>query len=1020
MPADVVIKNRSLSRRSLSRNMLARSASAAALSLALALGVPAYADKPPKQVSIEAQPLGDAIFELSQQTGATIFVNERLVHGKSSKALNGTYRVEEGLSELLRGSNLTYRDNGDGAYALVQQVEQVEEIDRPEPREREPAIEVEEIVVTGTNIRGVYPASSPLIIFDKASIDKTGFSTVPDLVQSLPQNFITASSTTPLVGAGDRNPRFNSSVNLRGLGADATLNLLNGRRIAPSNDGSAVDVSIIPLSAIERVEILTDGASAIYGTDAVAGVINFVLRNDFDGAETSVRYGTVTDGNLDEIRVNQTMGKAWNSGNFMIAYEYFNQDNLLNADRAFAASCDLTPLGGGNGCPDPSTGAFNSGTQPGTITGGAGVFTVPSGQDGTSLTFDQLIPGVVERPNARENGDIIPASERHSVFAAARQDISKNAEVFVEGGYTNRQTDARFYPQSERFFVPVSNAFLSQDLADGVDGAPGATRVRVNYSFIEEFGLPVSTLKVDSYFVNSGMRFDLTDRWRGEVSAQFTKTIESGGVFDINTSLLNDALSSSDPATAFNPFGDGTGTNQAVLDTLLDRTFSEFDTDVLTFGGKADGPLFSIVGGDVKIAIGAEYREETLTSIAIRTDSFGVVSNTGGDSFDRNITSVFGEVFLPLVSDKNSMPGIERFEISAGARFESYSDFGETTNPKVGVIWTPVPGLDLRGTYGTSFQAPLLEELDTSFNGFFIFELTDPNSPTGRTNSGIFFGGSDMLQPESATTWTAGFDYTPVFLSNMTLNFTYFDVDFEDRITSGAPSATRALADPITFGSQIIPRPTDPAQQAAFDAEIEAGRNLPGFRGDFSGRLPVLLIVDQRLQNLAKTEIAGMDIALFYGHTTDYGDLILGLNAAVLTKFDEFVTAAAEENDVLDTIFNPNDLRLRANVGWSYRNLDASLFVNYTSGYDDNQLGDDQLVPVGSWTTVDLSVNYDLSGLLEQRFLNGTNVRVSVQNLFDQDPPFVNLDGGQGQFAFDPTQASPLGRFVAFEIRKVW
>ena len=1019
MPADVVIKNRSLSRRSLSRNMLARSASAAALSLALALGVPAYADKPPKQVSIEAQPLGDAIFELSQQTGATIFVNERLVHGKSSKALNGTYRVEEGLSELLRGSNLTYRDNGDGAYALVQQVEQVEEIDRPEPREREPAIEVDEIVVTGTNIRGVYPSSSPLIVFDKAAIDKTGFATVPDLIQSLPQNFATSTSFNSLVGVGDRNPRLNSSVNLRGLGPDATLNLLNGRRIAPSNEGAAVDISIVPLSAIDRVEVLTDGASAIYGTDAVAGVVNLVLRDDYDGAETSVRYGTVTDGGLEEVRASQIFGKAWDSGNFLLSYEYFNQDNLKARDRDFAASCNQEPLGGGNFCPDPSTGAFLAGTQPGTISGGAGVFTIPSGQDGTSLEFSDLIPGVIEFPNNREDGDIIPSTKRHSAFAAFKQDLSDRVEFFAEGGYSKRNSEARFAYRTERFFVPVSNAFLSQELADAVDGAPGATRVRINYAFAEEFGVLPTPSEVESYFVNSGNRFDLGGDWEVQAYVNFAKNIESGGSQSINDSVLATALASDDPATAFNPFGDGTGTSQSVLDTLLERNLTEFDADILTFGGQADGPIISLPGGDLRAAIGAEHRDEGLSTVGFVTDFAGAVSNERSGSLDRSVTSVFGEIFLPVFGDDNRIPGFGRLEISAGLRYEDYLDIGDTTNPKVGLLWSPMEGLDFRGTFGTSFQAPVLSELDESLNEFVIFFFPDPASSSGLSNLAVFSGGNADLEPETATTWTVGADFSPVFAQGLNLEATYFNIRFENRISVGALSLQEALGDPA-FSAQLTRRPTDPAAVAAFEALIAEGFALPGFRGDFSGGAPVGVILDRRLQNLAETEVEGFDVALNYSRDTGYGSFNVGATASLLTEFDQRATASAETDDVLDTIFNPNNFRLRGTAGWSNGDLELDAFVNFTSGYDDNQLGDDQIVAVGSWTTVDVSASYDLGGLFDAKALNDTTVRLSVQNVLNQDPPFISVDGGQGQFAFDPTQASPLGRFVAFEIRKVW
>jgi iron complex outermembrane receptor protein len=203
--------------------------------------------------------------------------------------------------------------------------------------------QVEEIIVTGTHIRGVQFSASPILKFDRADIARSGYSTVDQFVESLSQNF-GAGASQDNVGTDSSvgNNGYGAAVNLRALGPGASLVLLNGRRLAPGgNSGRFIDISMIPLSAVERIEVLTDGASAIYGSDAVGGVVNFILRDDYEGAETSVRYGGVSDGDLREIQASQSLGANWSGGGTLLAYEYHHRDALDARDRDFASASGL-------------------------------------------------------------------------------------------------------------------------------------------------------------------------------------------------------------------------------------------------------------------------------------------------------------------------------------------------------------------------------------------------------------------------------------------------------------------------------------------------------------------------------------------------------------------------------------------------------------------------------------------------------------------------------------------------------
>ena len=1009
---------------------------------------------------IPAQPLEDSLNAFAMQADVEVLYTSDDVRAIAAPAISGAASREQAIAQLLAGTGLTYRftDSGtlivrapDKTSASGAQASRIEMAQVTQPRRAAAAAaaasgaqaggddaeddrslrieEMEEMVVTGSNIRGIVPASSPLLVFDRSEIDRSGFATVPQLIESLPQNVGGAlTDVSGLVGVGF-NPGSNTAIDLRGLGPDATLTLINGRRVAPSADGTAVDVSVIPLSALERVEVLTDGASATYGTDAVAGVVNFVLRDDFDGAETTVRVGTVTDGGLEEYRVSQALGKTWQTGNILVSYEYFNRDNLKARDRDFAASCDLTSVGGENRCPDPTTFAFGSGTVPATLFGSNGFFTVPDGQDGTSLSADDLIPGAPEPSNPREDGDIIPELTRHSVFVRGTQELASRVKLFLEGSFSRRETTSRLAARSTRLRIPVSNAFLSDDVANAVGATPqslfgGQLGIQANYSFGGDVGVSVTEASSEAYFVTGGVTVRLNDSWQAELFTSFSNQIEEFGAPSLGNLVSNPALvaalASSDPATAFNPFGDGGDNSQSVLDGITNRLASTVDTDVLTFGGKADGSVFVLPGGDVKLAIGGEYREEGLDTVQI-DELAGVVDRVEGAPLERGVTSVFAEVFIPLVGPDNRLPFVERFEISAGGRYEHYDDIGDTANPKVGAIWTPIDGINIRGTYGTSFQAPLLTELDEALNEFVIFPIFgDPLSPTGLTNTAIFSGGNADLDPETARSWTVGVQLAPEFLPGFSLDVTYFDIQFEDRIVVGSTGLLEPFQQPDIFGNVLTRRPTDPAALAAFEALIEEGRNLPGFRGDFSGGQPVLAILDRRLQNQARTELSGIDFQAAFGFETSIGDFNFGLNGSYLMDFQAAITEGDELTELVDTILHPVDLRMRGSAAWTYDGITASFFVNYTDSYTDNQLGDDDAVRVDSHTTVDLTLSYDTGERFGPAWLHDTVFQLSVLNLFDEDPPFVDFGGGQGAFGFDPTRASALGRFIAFQVSKRW
>lgn len=326
------------------------------------------------QFKIAAQHLASAIIEFSDQAGIQIISSGNDVANVMTPGVNGRYRIVDALGALLQGTGLGYsvlndhtvsiRPQGNSTTSSVQsshrdmprtsdaaQPAQVDhskassdvfvEKQREQASEEKPA-QLEQVVVTGTNIRGAAPVGSQLITIDRDQIVESGYSTIDQVIQSLPQVFRGgAESATPdgfNFGSGTLaglNGGYGAGINLRGLGATSTLTLLNGRRLVSSSGGTLVDISSIPVSAIDRVEILTDGASAIYGADAVAGVVNIILKNDYDGIETRARYGATTEGGRDEFRLGQSVGESWSGGHALLSVDYLHQQPLTSDERSF-------------------------------------------------------------------------------------------------------------------------------------------------------------------------------------------------------------------------------------------------------------------------------------------------------------------------------------------------------------------------------------------------------------------------------------------------------------------------------------------------------------------------------------------------------------------------------------------------------------------------------------------------------------------------------------------------------------
>lgn len=966
---------------------------------AIVIPVPAahaQAQSSQQSYNIAAQDLGTALQRYSQISGREVIASASIVQGKRSARLQGSYNADAALSRLLSGTGLV-AELVDGVLVIREGNDAAAEAGSTETRGGEA------IVVTGSRIRGAGPVGSPVVSIDRDAIEKSGYGTVQQLLQSLPQAFGGGVTETTL-GATTRNgagadATYGSGINLRGLGTSSTLVLIDGTRPALGGLGGAfADISLIPVTAVERIEVLTDGASAIYGADAVAGVVNLRLRNRFEGAETLLRAGA-SDGDMTDLQFSQLFGKGWDGGHFMIAYQFSERGALAAAKRDYARE-DLRPFGGGD-----YRSLFAS---PGTITAANGqIFAIPAGQNGTALSAADLLPGVQNRRDNRAEADLLPRQRVHSLYASGEVNISDTLTLRANVlGAERRYRQVGKTDFLRTASVPVSNPFY-------VDPIGTNESVTVAYSFTNELGPQFNSGRVWAVSASAALEQEI-GAWRVQLGGNYGRQ-KSRADFDnvVNSARLRAALADTNPATAFNVFGDGSANNPATIDRIR-GSYSTIDTfDNWSAALRADGPLFRLPGGEVRVAAGAEYRREAYDYFTINDASFLTpdASPFIGLPGPRHVKSVYAELLVPIFGADNAIPGFRKLDLTLAGRIEDYNQFGRTENPKLGVQWEPVDGIALRASYGTSFRAPLFSELIGETVAFYTtLQVPDPTTPSGVANVIGLFGYAPNVQPETAKTWTAGFDITPPSIPGLKASLTYYDVDYRDRIGSASEDYLRFLVDREAFAGVVTENPSPDLVQGYFNSPLFS--NPFGFApGDIAA------ILDGRTRNLSAERQRGIDFDLGYAPDVGGGVLDLGIAGTHIFSIKRQLTAGAPSVDVVGLYASPAKWRLRGRAGWSRDGFSASAFVNHVDGYTNQTVL--PAAQVSSWTTVDLTLAQQIGGTggADGR---GLTLALSILNLFDRDPPFVEVQSSTSALGYDPEKANPYGRTASIQATIRW
>lgn len=854
----------------ISRLFVALSAGAGVTALAIAC--PGTAIAQATAYDIRPGSLQDALDAYARQSGRQVIYRIDEVRGARSPGVRGPVDAARALETLLEGTGFIARTDASGAVAIVRRGSVPGEADAGTDGA---STQDTEIVVTGTNLRGAQP-TSPLITISRRQIDESGATAVEELMRKLPQNF----------GGGIGSENFGTfqpgvdgiapgeGLNLRGLGQRATLTLVNGRRLAPSAGGAFVDISLIPITAVERVEILTDGASAIYGSDAVGGVVNFILRDDFEGLEAVGLIGSASTGDGDQLQLGATGGHAWTGGHALVSYEYRREDEILARDRDFTI-----------------------GWQP-------------------DFFF-------------------LPRERRHSILGLVEQDLSDALTLEFNGSYANRDLQRNSYYVNDPRRVTTNQGGEQVDLG-------GQLELRLPGSWVA---------RAQGYYSRSDSN---------------SLSNQPGG-FEISN--------------------------------VLDARFESYGGGI-----KADGDVLTLPGGSIKAAVGAEVRWEDYG------ETFTNGAGTRITATDRTIRSAFAEVLIPLFSRDNRRPGFEELRLSAAARLDDYSDFGSSFDPKFGLLWSPLPGVAFRASYGTSFRAPLLSETTGAFTAAYLparFLYVDPAQASG---TGLIVQGfARDIQPETSRTWTFGTELAPRFAPGLTLTANYYDIRFVDRIAS--PLTNLNVIGNPAFEAIVTRNPT-PQQVSDLVNAAYLFRDVSGVPG---GATPanITVILDSRTNNTAITATTGFDLGAQYAFAAGDSRIVLDANVNHIISFDDQITQASPVSSSFDIPGRPLAWRARFSASLTHGPFSGALAVNHAGGYRESRTGADR--PVDSFTTLDARLAYSF----ETGWLRGTRLALYVDNLLDTDPPFLPLDPVYGTGpGYDPINASGRGRFVSLQLRK--
>jgi iron complex outermembrane receptor protein len=832
---------------------------------------------------------------------------------------------------------------------------------------------VERIQVTGSHIKRTdMEGPSPITSLSADDIAKSGVTDLIGLFAKLPMAGQGTFSTQG--NSSDNTSNGGSSVSLRGLGADSTLILVNGRRVSVSPfanniDTAFVDINNIPLAAIKRVDILKDGASATYGSDAVAGVINIILRDQVEGVEVTAKMGDTADGGGKEQSLSMVWGNSTKKSTHTFVLDYFDREEILYGDRSYSKSANQSGL---RPTDSNATDFRSSSGFPGTIALASDSTNRMPDTFGNDQCLAADIVGNLCRYDYAPMMTSTPASERVSFIYMGKYEINDNVRAFAELNGQNSKTTIRGAgsPSFNELFMSGDNVnhpfanmptheFYQQDLT---------MRRRM-----VDIGNREKRVSSDYYRTVLGLNGEI-ENWSWELAYNYIKSqsVERGVNGFPNSRRTQEAIDSG----LWNPF-EPSSNSQESLDYIETQTSRVGKSTSKSIDGTISGSLMEMASGELGLAVGFEYREESISDNPddqfLRGEVFGTEATQANGSRDSH--SLFAELAIPVT---------ETLEVQVAVRYEDYSDFGDTTDPKVAFIWTPTDKLSLRGSFGTAFRAPSLHQVGLGNTDESPNLVDDVRcAAVGNINKACepqeytaILSGNKDLGPEESESYNLGV----IYQINDDLDFSvdYYSYDIENVITKDTQFKFS------TFGN-------DPLVVERLPSTITGD---PG---------EVVRIYDQ-FENIGNIKTSGLDLEVNFKMTNDLGDFKFSYALNYVLKYEDSRPNAdgSMRIDTQEGEFEQPEIRWTFNTSWVKNDWNANVAVNFIGEFEqDASVQAEGIANIDSMTTVDTTVNYI-------GFENMT-LTLGATNLFNEEPPFTYHDfmgytnsthSAQGRFTY--------------------
>ena len=1027
-----------------------RLALAAVLSLGLTL-IATAAEAGRKPYNLAAGDAAATLKQFSAQSGEQIVYPVAALAGAKTNAVSGDLTAREALDRMVAGTALVVvQDESTGALAVKRVAGPndsgvVQPGVRPNLEKTEATlIRLEKYEVLGSRIRQTeILGPSPVSSYNKEYIRDSGAMTLADFMNRLPQNYSGVASgrgsapnelnpdfgqrtetSSPafnfVLGAADAPPAQTgvSGVNLRGLGAASSLVLVDGRRVAQSGSGNRstdtrqgfVDLNTIPLSMIERIEVITDGASAIYGADAVAGVINIILRKNYAGTEVSGGYKASEHGGGRERNVSVVSGFIHGKLSGTVNVDYFDRQNLKASDRAFAkeqnhsgiAAGTLTATGATKYGVDyrlnwgyPAVLQASGGTVSGTFNAipGIRVVMVPVGATstpavGSFLPVTTVAPGsgaslvnsaFQRRTNTASFLDLIPETKRTGVSGNLKYVFNDRFEAY--GSYRSSLSRSNFSTQ------PTTSIWGSFGSAVSLPAAFNPFNQTVTVGMVvPEWGSQQQKMRTIADAFTGGLRGQFGKTWQWDLGVTWELQNALQVTRNFNGSGLANLMIAADPAQRFNPFIDSTApgapSQAAILETLSVYPYLETDSRLTALDFSADGDLFSVPGGEVKAAFGGSASRAAVDSASNRYSPAAVpVVTYANISGSQKTRAVFTEFSLPVFGKPNAVPIFHRLDVQLAGRYERVGPFSKGV-PKYGTSWAPFESLLVRGSWSQGFRAPGVTEYLTAPTST-TSSVTDPLRIPAATTGVVVAGGSNLNpKPELSDNTFAGAVYEPAYLKGLSFQANYYDTRQTDVFQL-------LTAQTIVNNEAIFPGRVTRAAATAADLAL----NQPG---QITG-------VSRVFVNFGRVVNRSLDYSVDY---TLPGEALghWRVSGAASHTLESFRQVAPGQPAVIleDDTASPPKWTYNASLFWHGGAWNASVFLWYLDGFATNSAGSIMVVnnsaqvfyATPAVTKIDLRLGYEFKRGLWRGYGKGLRVMASVDNVFDKQPPFSDTVWG--------------------------